>query len=371
MSDRTSNLSPGLDGEKFLRLTRISKRFDHETVLEGIDLEIEPGEFFTLLGPSGCGKTTLLRIIGGLEKAEEGEVALEGRNLTDTPPERRPFNMVFQSYALFPHMSVGENVGYGLRASGLGQRDISVRVEEMLELVRLGSAVGRSVLELSGGQQQRVALARALINEPKILLLDEPLAALDLQLRKSLQAELRDIQRRTHTAFVYVTHDQEEALFLSDRIALMQAGQIVQVGSPRDLYDLPVNQFAATFIGETNLVECVLVALDHGSAEVQFSGGSKGKLAFSSDKPVPIGSRLLAMLRPEVLEITSPDIAQFKGVIEDSVFLGPYWRHEMRTNHGELLRFTTPSTSTSEIEGIGLRIKEGSGAAMVGGADAD
>ena len=242
-----------------IRLRGISKSFDGETVLDNIDLDIHDKEFITLLGPSGCGKTTTLRIIGGFETPDSGEVFFEGKLINDLPPYRRQVNTVFQRYALFPHLNVFENIAFGLRIKKLCEEEIRTRVKEMLALVNLRGFEKRHVSTLSGGQQQRVAIARALVNNPKVLLLDEPLAALDLKLRKDMQNELKNIQQKTHITFIYVTHDQEEALTMSDTVVVMSEGRIQQIGSPVDIYNEPVNAFVADFIGESNILDGVMV----------------------------------------------------------------------------------------------------------------
>ena len=238
-----------------LTLAGIHKRFGQTEVLRGLDLTVEPGEFLTLLGPSGCGKTTTLRIIAGLEAPTEGRVFLDGRDVTEEPPENRPVNTVFQNYALFPHMNVEANIGYGLRARGAKRGEIHRRVEEMLRLVRLEGYGRRMPDSLSGGQRQRVAIARSVVLSPKLLLLDEPLGALDLQLRRQMQEELKALQERLGIAFLYITHDQEEALNMSDRVAVMREGRFEQIDTPSGIYERPRTRFAAAFIGQTNLPE--------------------------------------------------------------------------------------------------------------------
>src|SRR6188508_2110307 len=237
-----------------IRLVDLEKRFREVIAVDRINLRIEAGEFFSLLGPSGCGKTTTLRMIGGFEAPTGGSIELRGRDVTNDPPDRRPVNMVFQNYALFPHLNVGDNIAFGLRRKNVDKADIKRRVHEALELVHLTGLDRRKPNQLSGGQQQRVALARALVNRPNVLLLDDPLGALDLKLRKQLQIELKRVQTEVGITFVYVTHDQEEALTMSDRIAVMNAGHVEQLGTPEELYERPTSRFVADFIGSTNLL---------------------------------------------------------------------------------------------------------------------
>lgn len=237
-----------------VELVGVLKRFGDVAAVDAIDLEVHPGEFLSLLGPSGCGKTTTLRLIAGFERPDEGEVRIGGRDVSRVPPYKRDVNTVFQSYALFPHLTVRDNVAYGLKQRGLSKKERRARATEMLELVRLSGFEGRKPRQLSGGQQQRVALARALVMHPRVLLLDEPLGALDLKVRKELQIELKRIQEEVGITFVYVTHDQEEALAMSDRVAVMNAGRIEQLGAPREIYDTPATEWIAGFIGDTNFV---------------------------------------------------------------------------------------------------------------------
>jgi ABC-type Fe3+/spermidine/putrescine transport system ATPase subunit len=237
-----------------VELLGVTKRFGEVAAVDALDLEVRPGEFLSLLGPSGCGKTTTLRLIAGFERPDEGEVRIDGRDVSRLPPYKRDVNTVFQSYALFPHLSVRDNVAYGLKQRGLNRKERHARAREMLELVRLGGFEGRKPRQLSGGQQQRVALARSLVMQPRVLLLDEPLGALDLKVRKELQIELKRIQSEVGITFVYVTHDQEEALAMSDRVAVMSHGRIEQLGPPRQIYDQPATEFVARFIGDTNFL---------------------------------------------------------------------------------------------------------------------
>ena len=244
--------------QNLIDLQNLKKEFDGTPVLRGISLSIKRREFVTLLGPSGCGKTTTLRIIGGFEQPDSGDVFFDGKRLNDVPPYQREINTVFQRYALFPHLNVAENIAFGLHIKKLDRADIKRKTAEMLELVGLRGFENRDVTSLSGGQQQRVAIARALVCEPRVLLLDEPLGALDLKLRKDMQIELKRIQQRTGITFIYVTHDQEEALTMSDRVVVMNHGVIQQVGSPTDIYNEPVNAFVADFIGESNIIDLYL-----------------------------------------------------------------------------------------------------------------
>ncbi|MBQ5800695.1 MAG: spermidine/putrescine ABC transporter ATP-binding protein, partial [Clostridia bacterium] len=244
--------------EKIIELRGISKAFDGEQILDSINLYIRDNEFVTLLGPSGCGKTTTLRIIGGFETPDEGAVFFDGKDITELPPHKRQVNTVFQKYALFPHLNVYDNIAFALRLKKVPEAEISVRVKELLELVALKGFERRNVNLLSGGQQQRVAIARALISNPRVLLLDEPLGALDLKLRKDMQNELKKIQQQTGIAFIYVTHDQEEALSMSDTVVVMANGVIQQIGTPTDIYNEPKNAFVADFIGESNIVDGIM-----------------------------------------------------------------------------------------------------------------
>lgn len=258
--------------EPLLRLENLCKDYGQGMILHHLNLDIYPGEFLTLLGPSGCGKTTTLRMIAGLESVTEGRVWLEGRDITGLPPEKRPLNTVFQSYALFPHMNVFQNIAYGLKVRGIKKPEQKQRVEEALRLVRLSGYEKRMPAQLSGGQRQRVAIARAAVLRPKVLLLDEPLGALDLKLRRQMQQELKDIQRRLGIAFVYITHDQEEALNMSDRIAIMHEGRFEQIGTPEEIYERPATRFAAGFIGQTNLLEAKVVSADADGVVLEYAG---------------------------------------------------------------------------------------------------
>jgi spermidine/putrescine transport system ATP-binding protein len=322
-----------------LSLHGVTKRFGDFVALHDVDLRVAAGEFLTLLGPSGCGKTTLLRIIGGFERPSAGQLILDGRELGTLPPERRPFNMVFQSYALFPHMTVWANVAYGLMSARLPRETINQRVRSTLELVGLEEKAHQSVRDLSGGQQQRVALVRAIVNEPRVLLLDEPLGALDLQLRKRMQDELRDIQARLGTTFVYVTHDQDEALSLSHRVALMQAGRIVQMGSPREVYEQPRTRFVAEFVGETNLLECRVDSQNGTAVDVTLASGARRRFRHYGDARMSKGERVLAALRPEDLSLEAANAeAPLRGRIARVVFHGAEFFCDVALPDGALVR---------------------------------
>ena len=288
------------------------------TALDGVSLEIEDNEFFTLLGPSGCGKTTLLRLIAGFEMPTKGEIFLFGDEIEDLPPHKRSINTVFQHYALFPHMTVGENVAFGLKMLGQSEAEITKRVEESLTLAKMESFIKRKPVQLSGGQQQRVALARALAPQPKVLLLDEPLSALDLKLRQAMRLELKTLQRETGITFIFVTHDQEEALTMSDRIAVMSAGQIQQVGGPHEIYEQPVNRFVADFIGDTNFLEAEITVVDGDFANCQVNNELSFKV--KSIAKHSIGDKVTLALRPEKISLAQS--GEVQGRITEAVYLG-------------------------------------------------
>ncbi|CAN5917556.1 ABC transporter ATP-binding protein [soil metagenome] len=303
-----------------VQLTGVSKHFDDVTAVDAIDLEIADGEFFSLLGPSGCGKTTTLRMIAGLEFPTAGRVDIFGERMELRPPNKRPVNTVFQSYALFPHMTVRDNVAFGLQMQRLDRGAIRERVAEALELVQLTGRERRRPNQLSGGQQQRVALARALVNQPKVLLLDEPLGALDLKLRQAMQLELKDLQSRVGITFVYVTHDQEEALTMSDRIGVMDAGRLLQVGTPEQIYERPSSPMVAQFIGDTNL----LTATVKDDGQVELAGGQ----IVAADIAAAPGTETVLTLRPEHLLVVAADATiadghnALDGVVTRRVYLG-------------------------------------------------
>ena len=300
-----------------IKLNGISKAFDGETVLDNIDLEIHDKEFITLLGPSGCGKTTTLRIIAGFETPDTGDVFFDGARINDLPPYKRQVNTVFQRYALFPHLNVFDNIAFGLRIQKCSDAEIRQKVKDMLALVNLKGFERRRISTLSGGQQQRVAIARALVNQPKVLLLDEPLAALDLKLRKDMQNELKNIQHKTGITFIYVTHDQEEALSMSDTVVVMAHGRIQQIGSPTDIYNEPINAFVADFIGESNIVDGVMLADRRVRlAKHTFDCVDGG---FGKNEPVDV------VIRPEDVDVVKPEAGMLCGLVTGVTFKGVHY----------------------------------------------
>lgn len=291
------------------------------TALSNIFLNIRQNEFFTLLGPSGCGKTTLLRLIAGFDFPTDGEILLYGEDIAPLPPFKRPVNTVFQNYALFPHMTVAQNIGFGLEMLGRPKQEIAARVDEMLALVHMEQMRNRKVMQISGGQQQRVALARALAPKPKVLLLDEPLSALDYKLRKEMQVELKRVQAETGITFIFVTHDQEEALAMSDRIAVMSHGEVRQVGAPWEIYDRPAERFVADFIGETNFLTADVISVEGQRTRVRLSNGTTLDATYPSDL-TPEG-KVTIVIRPEHVQLAAPSGgAILAGQIEDLTYLG-------------------------------------------------
>lgn len=298
-------------------LQNIAAEYDGERVIDNLNLDIRNEEFVTFLGPSGCGKTTTLRIIGGFVQPAAGDVFFDGKRINELPPYQRHVNTVFQRYALFPHLNVFENVAFGLRLKKLPQDQIQKKVESMLSMVNLSGYENRNINQLSGGQQQRVAIARALINEPKVLLLDEPLGALDLKLRKGMQIELKRIQQALKITFVYVTHDQEEALTMSDRVIVMKDGEILQSGTPQDIYNEPTNAFVADFIGESNIISGVM----HEDYLVEFAG-VKFKCEDSGFEPM---EAVDVVVRPEDIDVVPIEQGQITGRVEDIIFKGVHY----------------------------------------------
>ena len=337
----------GMNKDVLIRLNGISKAFDGETVLDDLHLEIHDKEFITLLGPSGCGKTTTLRIIGGFETPDAGDVFFDGKRINDLPPYKRQVNTVFQKYALFPHLNVFDNIAFGLRVQKKKDSEIREKVKEMLALVNLKGFERRRVETLSGGQQQRVAIARALVNQPKVLLLDEPLAALDLKLRKDMQNELKNIQRTTGITFIYVTHDQEEALSMSDTVVVMAEGRIQQIGTPVDIYNEPINAFVADFIGESNIVDGVMKE----DFVVSFSGHTfdcvdKG---FAKGEPVDV------VIRPEDVDVVPVEKGMLSGKVFSVTFKGDYY--EIIVDVAGFKWMLETSDYVGEGQVIGLRIE--------------
>ena len=332
--------------KKIIELKNITKAFDGETVLNNISLNIYDNEFLTLLGPSGCGKTTLLRIISGFVQPDDGDVVFMGDDITDLPPHKRNVNTVFQKYALFPHLNVYENVAFPLREKKVPKDEIDKKVKEMLKMVMLSGFEKRNVTSLSGGQQQRVAIARALVNHPKVLLLDEPLSALDLKLRKDMQQELKNIQKSTGITFVFVTHDQEEALSMSDTIVVMSEGVIQQIGTPVDIYNEPENAFVADFIGESNIIDGVMIR----DGEARFSGQTFPCLdkGFAPKEPVDI------VIRPEDVDIVPVEKGMLEGVVTSVTFMGVHYEIIVDVKGFKWMIQTTDFVDVDEHIGIFL-----------------
>jgi spermidine/putrescine transport system ATP-binding protein len=331
---------------KIIELKNVSKSFDGQKVLDNVSLDIYDNEFLTLLGPSGCGKTTTLRIIAGFETPDAGSLFFLGEDIASLPPHRRSVNTVFQRYALFPHLNVFENIAFPLRVKKLPQDEIREKVTEMLRLVALTGFERRSVSSLSGGQQQRVAIARALVSRPKVLLLDEPLAALDLKLRKDMQQELKAIQKATGVTFVFVTHDQEEALSMSDTVVVMSEGKIQQIGTPIDIYNEPRNAFVADFIGESNILSGVMLR----DRLVRFSGRDFDCVDFGFDPNEPVD----VVVRPEDVDIVPAESGQLRGTVTSVTFLGVYYEIIVDIDGFKWMIQTTDFVDVDEH--IGLKI---------------
>ena len=327
------------------------------TALDGVSLGIKDNEFFTLLGPSGCGKTTLLRLIAGFEQPTEGEILLYGERIERLTPHERPVNTVFQHYALFPHMTVFDNIAFGLEMLGRSKQDIQDTVMRMLELVKMPEYAKRKPQQLSGGQQQRIALARALAPSPKVLLLDEPLSALDLQLRHEMRSELKTLQRETGVTFVFVTHDQEEALSMSDRIAVMSNGLVQQVGQPEDIYETPNNRFVADFIGRSNFLEVVVKSQDADGTLLALSDSSSsqahlGDLSFTTTNTYTIGDSLTLVLRPEKMTLSVPTTSletnQIAGQVKESMYLGTDTNYSIEIANNTFIEVRDQQNSTGQ-----------------------
>ena len=306
-----------MEDNVIIKLQNISKKFEDDVILDNINLSIKDKEFMTFLGPSGCGKTTTLRIIAGFLESDSGQVLFEGKDINNLPPHKRQVNTIFQRYALFPHLNVYDNIAFGLRIKKMKEKDISKKVYEMLELVNLKGFQKRNIASLSGGQQQRVAIARALAVEPRVLLLDEPLGALDLKLRKDMQVELKNIQKRMGITFIYVTHDQQEALSMSDTIVVMNGGKIQQIGTPIDIYNEPKNAFVADFIGESNILDGVML----NDFKAKFSGAVFQCL----DKGFAVNESVDIVVRPEDVDVVPIEEGTISGVITSNTFKGVHF----------------------------------------------
>ena len=333
--------------KELIRLRDLTMEFDGERILDGINLYINDHEFLTLLGPSGCGKTTTLRIIGGFLTPTSGTVTFDGKTINDVPPYRRQINTVFQRYALFPHLDVYDNVAFGLKVNKVPKDEIDTRVREMLEIVSLKGYENRRIDALSGGQQQRVAIARALVNRPKVLLLDEPLGALDLRLRKDMQNELKRIQQAMGITFIYVTHDQEEALSMSDTIVVMDKGRIQQIGRPEDIYNEPKNAFVADFIGEANFLKGKLEAIESGRARINVSGD----ICHAAIIPgMEVGRDYTIVLRPEAAALAQEGGLPCQVVL--SCFMGSYQNYHVKVGD-TLVKLTDPNPKNKRVYKVG------------------
>lgn len=349
--------------QPIIQIRNVSKRFGKVTAVDNVSLDILAGEFFVLLGPSGCGKTTLLRMIAGFEMPTEGQIIIDGQDMSLVPPNKRPVNMVFQSYAVFPHMNVTDNVGYGLRIAGVGKGEIKDRVAEALELVKLGGFDDRMPDQMSGGQRQRVALARSLVMRPKVLLLDEPLSALDAKLRAQMQFELSDLQDKVGITFVTVTHDQDEALSMASRVAVINKGEVAQLAPPSDLYEYPANRFVADFVGSVNIFEGKLTLDEPDKAAVDCPG--LGKVYLNHGVTGPHGADVWVALRPEKIYLHVPgegkairaaaqdapdDHNLARGVIKGMSYLGDITLYEIQLEGGQIIRVSRPNLSRHDQE---------------------
>lgn len=330
--------------KKIIELKNISKNFEDQQVLKGIDLNIYENEFLTLLGPSGCGKTTLLRIIGGFEEPSNGQLIFDGKDISKVPPYKREVNTVFQKYALFPFLNVADNIAFGLNLKKMDKDVIEKKVSRMLELVGLKGFEKRDVTLLSGGQQQRVAIARALVNEPKVLLLDEPLGALDAKLRKDMQTELKKIQKEVRITFIFVTHDQEEALSMSDTIVVLNDGVIQQIGTPMDIYNEPQNRFVAEFIGESNIIEGNMIK----DCLVNFDGIDWECV----DKGFKDNEDIEVVLRPEDMDVVEPEAGKVSGTIISKVFMGVHYEYLVETKNRNYKVHTTENYEIGKKVGL-------------------
>ncbi len=330
--------------ENIIELKHISRTFDDGfRVVDDFNLTIQRGEFVTFLGPSGCGKTTTLRMIAGFDKPTEGELLLNGEDIRDLPPNKRPINTVFQRYALFPHLNVFENVAFGLKLKKLPKSDIIKKVKKALEMVDLEDFENRGIQTLSGGQQQRIAIARAIVNEPEILLLDEPLGALDLKMRKEMQLELKGMHEKLGITFIYVTHDQEEALTMSDKIVVMSEGKIQQIGTPEDIYNEPTNAFVADFIGDSNIFSGIMT----GKCRVRFCGAE-----FECVDDVEHGTMIDAVVRPEDVTITAPERGIIRGIVTSVIFKGVHYEIIVQSGKNEIVVQSTRKAELNAVVGL-------------------
>ncbi|MCO4054439.1 MAG: ABC transporter ATP-binding protein [Bosea sp.] len=360
-----------------IRFESVTRRFGAVTAVKAVSLDLNAGEMFCLLGPSGCGKTTLMRMLAGFESPDEGRIWLDGQDITDVPPHRRPVNMMFQSYALFPHLDVASNIAFGLRhltgAERLGRADIARRVDRLLDLVQLGGFGRRKPSELSGGQRQRVALARALARQPKVLLLDEPMAALDRRMREQTQFELMDIQLDLGTTFLVVTHDQDEAMVMADRIGVMEAGSLAQVGRPSDIYERPASRSVAAFIGDVNLFEAVVTGSERDGAWLLEAPACPAGLAAEHPEGLVAGQRVAVAVRPEKLVLERADAPaapnRMAGVIWDIGYLGDWTIFMVRLPSGQMVRVSRANAERQASPSFGwdepVSLRFAPGAAMV------
>jgi spermidine/putrescine transport system ATP-binding protein len=331
-----------------VELRNVFKFFKQEPAVHGVDLDVRQGEFFSILGPSGCGKTTTLRLIAGFETADAGKVLIQGQSMTNVPPYRRPVNTVFQSYALFNHLNVWDNIAFGLRLKKFRTSEIESRVSEALRLVKMESLRSRFPSQLSGGQQQRVALARALVNHPAVVLLDEPLGALDLKLRKEMQVELANLHKRLGLTFILVTHDQEEALSLSDRIAVMNQGKIEQIGTPSEIYERPKTSFVADFIGDTNLFSGEIAAVEADCIQVVTKTNLKIVVTRDEDTPIELSQSVVVSVRPEKIQLSlyPPNLPtnSFEGRLVNVMYLGTHVTYVVELTNGININVLQPNT---------------------------
>lgn len=350
-------------GNVIIRLTDVDKSFDDERVVKKLNLDVEEGEFLTMLGPSGCGKTTTLRMIAGFEVPTSGQIFLEGEDVDDKKPNERNVNTVFQNYALFPHMNVFDNIAFGLVEKKVKKDEIRSRVEEMIKLVQLDGMEKRMPAQMSGGQKQRVAIARALVNRPKVLLLDEPLGALDLKLRKQMQGELKALQRRLGITFIYVTHDQEEALTMSDRIAVMNRGRLEQVGTPEEVYNHPETKFVADFIGESNIIEGYIENMTDDSIEVTMESGK----AIIHETGYRMEEMVYLCIRPENLKISTEakEGFRFRGQVKEHIFIGSTNKTMIEMPNGQMLKSVTPAEDELIPVGTAVNVFWNPGKAVV------